>query len=75
MKIIAIYIKKGYVKKRRSSFYVIQKFKLFSVFYFTYAALAGIPVHPQQGRWSGHEHGRHRGSYNVETVNDTYSSI
>ena len=42
---------------------------------FTYAALAGIPVHPQQGRWSGHEHGRHKGSYNVETVNDTYSSI
>ena len=42
---------------------------------FTCAALAGIPVHPQQGRWSGHEHGRHRGSYNVETVNDAYSSI
>ena len=42
---------------------------------FTCAALAGIPVHPQQGHWSGHEHGRHIGSYNVETVNDTYSSI
>ena len=42
---------------------------------FTYTALAVIPVHTQQGRRSGHEHGRHRDSYNVETVNDTYSSI